>query len=192
MFQGELGEPVLLAEELLGEVGKHRVLPDDLDPFLVQVGVHEVARTDGGVPLVQLLVGPIHHLGHPRHLGLVLAEPSGQQTLHWRLVGEEGREVETPPQSRIDQSDRPIGGVHRPDDPKVLGQREGLVRILQVDEVFSVLQEEVKLTEHLGHVPPVDLVDDKNERFPGRFLSPPGDPLERTIAKPEASRAASS
>ena len=41
-----------------------------------------------------------------------------------------------------------------------------------------MLQEEVKLTEHLGHVPPVDLVDDKNERFPGRFLSPPGDPLE--------------
>ena len=68
--KGELIEALLLTEELLGDVREDGVLPDEVDPRLVEVVAHEVARSDRGMPILQQRVGPIDDACDPDELDL--------------------------------------------------------------------------------------------------------------------------
>ena len=79
--------------------------------------------------------------------------------------GEQLDEGEPSPHRRVDQRDRPVGGVHRADDEQVRRQREVLSpEYVQADRLVAVLQQEVQLAEDLRQVGPVDLVDDQDVR----------------------------
>ena len=96
--------------------------PDALDIGFAEVRFHEVARPDGGVPVIaQLLVGEIDNIRHPRHLRrAVPAEPATEQALNRPLVRMELDEVEPAAQGQVDECDRPVGGVHRSDDVQIV------------------------------------------------------------------------
>jgi hypothetical protein len=144
--------PPLFGKELLGDVGEDGVLPDHANPFLVEARVEEVAGPDRRMAIAELLVGTVDHIGHPLHVRSVALEPSAQESLDRRLVGEEGNEMKPPPQCQIDQGDRAVGRVHGADHPEIPGQCEALFRILESDLVRAVFQEEVELTEDLRKV----------------------------------------
>lgn len=76
------------------------------------------------------------------------------------------QECEPSAHRSVNQCNGSVGGIHRPKDEDVPGQRErfGVVRgIQQVDRaVVAVFQQEVELTEDLGEVATVDLVDDQD------------------------------
>ena len=48
-----------------------------------------------------------------------------------------------------------------------------VTRILELDPLVSVLEQEVELPEDLGHVPPVDLIHDQEVRLRGMLPSAP-------------------
>src|SRR5690606_37267810 len=96
------------------------MVPDELYPFLVEVGTHEVAGADGGVAVSELRVRSAHHVAHPCQLRLVPGQPPLEEPVNGRLVGEEGYEVEAPPERAVDDGYRAVGGVHGADDPQVL------------------------------------------------------------------------
>ncbi|MCY1217111.1 hypothetical protein D9M72_290120 [compost metagenome] len=110
-------------------------------------------------------------------------------------------EGETPADGGVHHGDRPVRGVHGADDVQVVRERERLVgAVLQVDAVVAVLQQEVQLTEHLGQVGAVHLIDDQEVglvfvaglgRFFGKAAQRAGDELEGHLSfvglvRPEA------
>src|SRR5262245_63406302 len=53
----ETAEPFFLTEQLLSQIRHHRVLPDQLDPLVVEIVAKEVAWADGAVPIAEPFVG---------------------------------------------------------------------------------------------------------------------------------------
>ena len=171
-------------------VRQDAMLPDALDGGIVEVPAHEVARTDGGVAVVQFRIGVLHDIRHPIHgAQAVRPQPSTKQTLDRLFVRREVHEGEPPAQREVHQCDGAVGRVHRPDHVQVVRHRErGLFRFLihQLRGSFSILQQEVEFAEHLGEVPAVDLVDDQ-EVLPVRIvLRLLGDPHERSVLELES------
>ena len=64
---------------------------------------------------------------------------------------------------------------------RFVGQREGLIGVLEVDAVVAVLEEEVQLAEDLGDVAAVDLVDDQDVGLVRVLAGVAGDALQRAV-----------
>ena len=123
--------------------------------------VEEVAGPDRRGAVIQQVIGPVDDIADPGELGVVVRQPAVEQPVDRRLIGEQVHEVEATPQGSVHEGDRPVGGVHRADDPQVLRQAERLVGVEEPGLFAAVLEQEVQLAEHLGQVAPVDLVDDQ-------------------------------
>src|SRR5688500_3085161 len=110
-FQRELLNPFLFPKELLLEVWDHGVLPDELHPSLIEVLPKEVAWTDRTVAILEEAVRLLDHVRDPKHVRSRPLQPTSEQAGDRTLIWEERHEVESPSQGRVDQSDRPVGGV---------------------------------------------------------------------------------
>ena len=60
LIETEILGPLASAKAALLDVREDAVLPDALDGGLVEVLLHEVARPDGGVPVIQLCVSAVN------------------------------------------------------------------------------------------------------------------------------------
>ena len=89
-------------------------------------------------------------------------QPSAQQSGYGLTIREELDEPEAPTECGVEQGDRTVGRVHRADDAQVVRHGEPLGRVLQVDRLVAVFEQEVQLAEDLGHVAAVHLVDDQD------------------------------
>ena len=70
--------------------------------------------------------------------------------------------MESPTQGCVQQRNRPVGGVHRADDPHILGDRELRFGVLKPDSLVAVFEQEVQqFAEDLGQIAPIDLVEDQ-------------------------------
>ena len=157
------------------------MLPDQVDPLLVQVRAQEVAGADGGVAVLQEAVGALDGVRQPQQAGVVALQVALQEAGHGGLVREEGDEVEAPPEGQVDQGDGAVGGVHGAHDEQVGGQVERLPGVLQGDRLPAVLQEVVQLAEDPRHVGPVELVDQQQVAPGGVSLGPPGEALQGAL-----------
>ena len=136
------------------------MLPDAAQQRLVEVGVEEVAGADRGVAVRQRPVRQIDERGDAlRHRRRVRVEPAAQQSLDRRLAGEERTEPEAPPQRRVEQRDRAVGGVHRAHEEQVLREPERLAAVLERHRLLAVFEQEVEFAEHLRDVAAVEFVD---------------------------------
>ena len=110
------------------------------------------------------------------------------------VVGHHLFELEASAESRIEQGDRAVGGVHGTDEIKIVGYAKGFSRIRQNHLEFVNLAQSLvwfkkrdKFSKNLGDVRPIDLVDDKNKRqirlFCGLLANGTKDPLAWFKAK---------
>src|SRR6478735_3275243 len=130
-----------------------------------------------------VLVDAVDELGHP-HRPVVDLEPPAQQAFHRPVVRHERHEVEAPAQSRVDERDGAVGGVHRADEVEVGRQLEALVGpVARLDRVRAVLEQEEELTEDAREVRTVDLVDDHDVRCQRIRLGRLREESERALAQ---------
>src|SRR4051794_29909101 len=74
---------------------------------------------------------------------------------------------------RVNQRDRSVSRVHGADEVEVRREREAFVvrGVEKVDGLIPILEQEVELTEDLGEVGAIDLVDDEYEGLIGMLAS---------------------
>src|ERR1022692_2327817 len=100
------------------------MLPNQLCLLLCQCSgfpYQEVTRTDGCVWVVQLTIHVVEHVSQEGHIGRSLLQEASQKPLQRRLIRQEIYESEAPAKRHVEQRDRAVGRVHRPNNEYVIG-----------------------------------------------------------------------
>ena len=111
----------------------------------------------------QLNIREVNNIGHPSEFGrLVRRQPSSQKPLNGRSIRVERHKMEPPPESRVDEGDASIGGIHCSDYPEVLRKAECVAGVKERKSFISIFEQVVQLTEYLCHIPTIDFVDQQH------------------------------